>query len=462
MPAWTTPYHLLKEEFVQRADEGCDIPRELREDYAALDPDQPDRAAVERLYDALIALPEDETLAANEPNHLEAIRALRPEGPRDLHWSPDESELFDRLHGAWTGRCVGCALGKPVEHMGLGRDEKGRLNGRKNIRAYLEARNAWPLEDFFPGADAGDGRKLICAQSQREQIGFMESDDDLRYTCIGLRVVEDHGLDFTWREVARSWIHNLTVPQFCTAERQAVLNYFEAGRRGELDDPALQWIRRYRNPYREWIGAQIRSDGFAWAAAGKPELAAEFAHRDACWTHERNGIYGAMFCAALQAASFVETDPRRLVEIGLSEIPRKCRLAQAVRNCLEWVEFFDNWEACMGNVEKTFAHLHTVHTINNALICVLSLFYGQLDTTRTPAIAVACGLDTDCNGATVGGIAGAISGARAFGGRLAAKLNDTLKPEIHSLPETITLTELAKRHGKVWGAVDTLCRGPNL
>ncbi len=459
MTAWDSPYRLLKEEFIQRTDEGCDIPRELREDFAALDAEAASDNEVWRVYEALMAVPDDDNLAANEPNELEAIRRLRPDGPRDLRWKPESNELVDRMHGAWIGRCVGCALGKPVEHMGMVRDDDGNLDGRRQMRAYLEQRNAWPLRDYFPGTDAGDGKRLVCERSWRENIAYMESDDDLRYTCVGLRIVEDCGPDFTWKDVARKWIDNITVPYFCTAERQAVLNYLERARYG-ADDADIPWIRRFRNPYREWIGAQIRVDGYAWAAAGKPELAAEFAFRDACWTHERNGIYGAMFCAAMEAASFVESDPKRLVEIGLSEIPRRCRLAEAVRQCLEWVDFFEDWEPCMGNVEKTFPKMHAVHTINNALICVLSLFYGKMDTTETPAIAVMCGLDTDCNGATVGGMAGAISGARAFGGELAARLNDTLKPEILSLPEAITLTELARRHARVWEAVDTGYEGP--
>ncbi len=57
-----------------------------------------------------------------------------------------------------------------------------------------------------------------------------------------------------------------------------------------------------RNLYREWIGAQIRADGWGYASAGNPERAAELAYRDACWTHRANGIYGEMMFAAIMAA----------------------------------------------------------------------------------------------------------------------------------------------------------------
>jgi len=90
MSQWATPYQLLHEEFVQRRDEGCTIPTALRERFAQLNPlaDAWNQAALQPIYEALAALEPDAALAAREPNDLDAIRALRPAGPRDLKWSP--------------------------------------------------------------------------------------------------------------------------------------------------------------------------------------------------------------------------------------------------------------------------------------------------------------------------------------------------------------------------------------
>jgi ADP-ribosylglycohydrolase len=84
----------------------------------------------------------------------------------------------------------------------------------------------------------------------------------------------------------------------------------------------------------------------------------------------------------------------------------------------------------MDRVESALPGMSPVHTINNALICVLSLAYGRMQTTEAICTSVMCGHDTDCNGATVGSIVGAAAGRRGFGDELAARLHDTIKPAV--------------------------------
>jgi ADP-ribosylglycohydrolase len=471
---WDTPYRLLAEEIIQRRDEGADIPAALLRRFAALHPqaDAWNQGAADALWAELDALPEDAALAAAEPNDLAGIRALRPEGPRDLRWSPGEDELLDRLHGAWTGRCVGCALGKPVEGMGMAvRD--GASVGRADIRRYLGNRGEWPLRDYFSARAVGDGMEIGCPASTREGIAYMEPDDDIHYSLTGMGVVEQHGPEFTWEDVARWWCERIPVAAICTAERQAVLNWL--GRsvhyRGQVAaTPAF--TRRHRNPYREWIGAQIRSDGWAWVCAGQPALAAEFAWRDAQWTHERNGIYGAMFFAAMQAAAFCVHDARELVAIGLAEIPRDCRLARVVRATVGWCAQDAGWEDTVARVEAMCATLSRshhggplarpfmspVHTINNAAFCVAALIHGRLDSRAATTIAVMAGADTDCNGASVGSIAGAACGRKRFDPGLAAPLHDTIRPSLIGFQE-VTMAQLARRTAAVWRTVRSWADG---
>ena len=94
-----------------------------------------------------------------------------------------------------------------------------------------------------------------------------------------------------------------------------------------------------------------------------------------------------------------------------------------------------------------------MHVVNNALVVVMSLFYGEMDTLKTPAIAVMSGLDTDCNGATVGSIIGAVAGRSRFSETLAAPLNDTIIPQVLGF-QKITMLELAQRTMAVYKKVN--------
>ena len=464
-----TPWDSLRDvallELTQREYEGALIPRQLRRQIESLLPGLDDQRPEEilPLLAALADLELDTNFAYVQPNGLTAIRRERPSGPRRLQLSLSTEQLLDRFHGAWAARAAGCALGKPVELMGMS-VLPGVPGGRTAIRAYLEHRGDWPLDDYFRNVGAGDDLRLISPGSQRDRIAYMEPDDDIHYTLIALHVLETKGPGFAWYDVADAW--NTCLPNFaiCTAELVAVTNYLAStprmtlayGDQATRPDPA--WTRTHMNPYREWIGAQIRADGWGYACAGNPERAAEFAWRDTCWTHTANGIYGAMFFAAVIAAAFAEDDPLKLIEIGLSEIPRNCRLSEAVNQAIVWFGDCRTAEEFMDRLEERYADLHPAHTINNALVVLMAIVYGEMHNHRSSCLAVMGGLDTDCNGATAGSITGAAAGYESLDKRLIAPLNDTIKPRVFGFQET-SIRELAERQLQVFECAREISSG---
>ncbi|NLB37731.1 MAG: ADP-ribosylglycohydrolase family protein [Clostridiales bacterium] len=392
-----------------------------------------DEQAQMAVYEELMRLPPDPALEKNEPNALASIFALAPSVP-DLGPLPDAAALQDKFLGAYLGRSAGCALGKPIEagpYMG-GMD--GR-SGTENVRLWFEGADAWPIENYTPEHSRAEQTHNLfisqaCIASTREHIQYMETDDDIRYTILGLHLMEEKGHNWTSYDVGKLWHAKLPYRWVCTAETQAYLNFARVTYHHEASQPAdwdkkEQWVRTYLNPMRELIGAQIRVDAYAYAAAGNPRLAAELAWRDASFSHERNGIYGAMFIAAAIAAAFVTPDPDKIVAAGLGVIPAQSRLAKVVNETVELArEATDGYELARALWDK-YAHFGPVHAINNTALCVASLLVARGDYTRALATSV-LGWDTDCNGATVGSIMGAALGAKHLPAHWTKPLNDTI------------------------------------
>jgi ADP-ribosylglycohydrolase len=425
---------LLNSELSQLEEEGCDVSA-YKTQVAALTDETP-LSDLLALYDELSALKPAAEFPFVEPSDLEGIRAARPaHQPQPVQKHSDE-ELKDHFLGAWLGRSAGCTLGKPVEGMGY-----------EQIKAYLKAAGAFPMTNYVPKLDPyPDGLSLLpCAEDTTlGNITYMSRDDDTDYTMIGLKVLEQYGPQFTSADVGETWLNLLPYQMVFTAERLAYRNL--------VNEMAIPQTAVYRNPFREWIGAQIRSDGFAYAAAGMPETAAEFAFRDASFTHVKNGIYGEMFFAAVEAAAFATSDIQELIQIGLGQVPEKSRFNYMVHQVLDWHKQYANWEDTFACIQKEYSKYFWVHTLNNAAIVLTALLYGEGDLEKTIAISVMCGWDTDCNGATAGSIIGAMLGAKALPAKWVAPLNDTMHSAIMGFDGT-KISDLALRSWKTYQTV---------
>ncbi|MDI7277556.1 MAG: ADP-ribosylglycohydrolase family protein [Anaerolineae bacterium] len=416
---------MLRDEIRQRREEGCDTTG-FDAEVANLLPG--DVEAAEALYAALDNLQPEADFPHQEPVGLDGIRAARPAGPRRLECRLDSQALYDRVLGAWLGRCAGCALGKPVEGW-----------SRERIEEYLRLAGSYPLDDYFPVLEPfPEGLALHgnYRETARGHIRYMARDDDIDYTILGLSYFERYGPGFTSEQVADSWLGMIPYHLVYTAERVAYRNLVDG-----LRPPRSA---TYRNPYREWIGAQIRADAFGYVTPGLPEQAAEFAHRDAVVSHVKNGVYGEMWVAATLAAALVSDDLDAVLAAGLAEIPAHSRLAEALRETLAARQTCATWQEAWDALMVKYGHYLCVHTINNAVIVLLGLLYGEMDLGKTISIAVMGGLDTDCNGATAGSIVGAMLGARRLPERWVGPLNDRVTSVVVGYYDN-RISDLARR-----------------
>lgn len=423
----------LETEQRQCEEEGRDLACVLEEfeRVGALDlEDLSNQPQAQALLDRTITLPIREDYPYHEPSDLEGIRAARPQDRPNLPgWTGSDALLEEKVYGAWLGRCCGCLLGKPVEGW-----------RRERMWGYLKESGRWPLGDYFSRSVSEEVREKYSLRpwAFKEDVSFMPEDDDTNYTTSGLVIMQRHGRDFTPTDVANFWMSDIPILHTCTAERVAYRNFCN------LIPPPLS--ASFRNPYREWIGAQIRADFFGWAAPGDPQLAAEFAWRDACISHVKNGIYGEMWVAAMLAAAYVTDDIPTIIRAGLGEIPQRCRLAEDLRAVLAWhaegISYDEALERLHGKWNENRAH-DWCHTISNAMLVAIGLLWGELDYGRSICRAVQGCFDTDCNGATVGSVVGVVLGKKALPAFWTEQIHDTLKTGVVGYHE-VKLADLTR------------------
>lgn len=370
-------------------------------------------APLAELLDRLEQTPRAGDWPYEEPSRLEEILARLPQPPP----TPprlDEGQLRDRLLGAWLGRCAGCVLGKPVEGW-----------SHQQLRHYLESARAYPLLGYVPALQPAPGEPELRAcwpETTRGRIRLVARDDDIDYTILGLHILETHGFGFGPEAVAAEWLDHLPFSMTYTAERVAYRNLVHG-----LAPPETA---THRNPYREWIGAQIRGDIWGYVSPGRPRQAAKLAFRDAAVSHVANGIYGELWSASLIAACFVAPDVRGALVTSLEQVPARSRLAEALGYVLDLHTAGLGWEEGRDAIEARYGRYSWVHTINNAAVVAAGLLWGDGDFSRTVGLVVQAGWDTDSNGATAGSVYGALHGAAALPPAWVEPLGDRVRSAI--------------------------------
>lgn len=338
----------------------------------------------------------------------------------------------DKLRAAMLGRFCGCILGCPVEGWTIDR-----------IKEYaIRQEIGFPMEDYWKEVPEPDLQRYIrftFKDYTKPCFDGFPGDDDIAYTLLSLFIAEEgNGKDFTLQDVAAAWLKYITLAW--TAEDIALKNL----QKGISPEKAAE----IDNPYQEWIGADIRCDGYGYMAPGDPAKAAEMAKTDALISHRGNGVYGSMYFAAVIALAFeCDTVEEALVK-GLDYIPADSAMADAVRWALNIAPQVK--DPCHANelVTKRYPGMHSVHTLNNACLTIFALYLGGKDIGKVFANAVSMAYDCDCTAATAGSIAGACYGMDSLDKKWYECFGDKICSYFNGAPE-YSLEDILKRYEKI-------------
>ncbi|MCX6984319.1 MAG: ADP-ribosylglycohydrolase family protein [Lentisphaerae bacterium] len=264
-------------------------------------------------------------------------------------------EYRDKVLGCWTGKNIGGTLGAPFEC-------KTEMN---DITFYTQ--------------DLG---------------GSPAPNDDLDLQLVWLLAVETEGLyKLSPRLLGEYWMNYITAPPneygVCKSN---IANGLYPPLSGSCNNDA--W--KYSN------GAWIRSEFWACLFPGSPDDVTVFAYMDACCDHCGEGIYAELFTASMQSAAFIMSDVRQLIEIGLSKIPKDCRVARSVNLVCDLFDKGVDFKAAREAVVKDNEDLGWMQAPGNLGFVIIGLLYGKGDFGKSICLAANCGDDTDCTAATVG------------------------------------------------------------
>jgi ADP-ribosylglycohydrolase len=421
---------LVHDELRQRIESGYDVSG-IEADLAATSTDDGDR--LEALYLELIKTDRRSEWAYQEPSSLEEILDAMPAGRSGAATAdrPPAPDLDNRILGGWLGRIAGCNLGKPVEN--------GDFWTPDRIRRYLELAEAYPLRDYIPALDPMPEEFRLnpsWPETTRGRVYGSARDDDIDYSILALWLLERYGFQLSPSLVADAWLALLPYLRVFTAERAVLVSL--------LHNVPVALVGETRNPYREWIGALIRADVFGWALPGQPGAATQLVYADASLSHRCNGIYAAMWAAALVSSACMAATVQEAVEQSLDYVPAGSRLAEALRGVHDLYRNGCTWQAAVEVIRARFGHYSWVHAINNACLITAGLLWGDGDYTATVGSAVQGGWDTDSNAATAGSVVGTVLGAAQLPQHFIEPLQDRTRSVIFGFDNS-RISELARR-----------------
>lgn len=319
---------------------------------------------------------------------------------------PAVTAYRDKVLGCWLGKAVGGSLGQSFEGL------EGPI-----------------LADFYTPVPE-----------------TMVANDDLDVQVVYAALLDQMDEPAVDRHlIARAWRDHLRFP-WCE---------YGVAKRNLAEGILPPHTGSYDNWYTCGEGAVIRSELWACLAPGEPERAAAYAYEDACFDHAGDGIWAAVFMAALQALAFTENRPDVLLDRASSLLPIGSRIRQVVHDTRVWVAEGSPWERVMDLILDKYSTGDFMDTRINTGFVVLGWLASGGDFGRAILITNGCGADTDSSTASLGALLGILDPASIPEKWLAPIGRDlVLNKEVVGIDPPASLEAFADQVSRLRGALE--------
>lgn len=315
----------------------------------------------------------------------------------------NKQKYLEHVYSGLLGKCAGVRLGAPVE---------------PTIWTYERIR-----------ATYGDIWGYV------KNYRNFAADDDVNGPVFFIRSLIDFEVPLTAEKIGKTWL-NYTREGIGfywwggygrSTEHTAYLNL-----KNGMPAPDSGSIKVNGKTIAEQIGGQIFIDTWGLVFPDNYKKAAEYAGMAASVGHDGNGIYGAVFIAALISLAFSSTDIPQMIDKALELIPDDSEYTRVVKSVRDFYlsnsnTKTDDWRACRDFLASDFGYDKypgVCHIIPNSGVIAMALYFGKGDFSRTIEIAAMSGWDTDCNAGNVGTILGVMVGPEGIPKRYSRPIND--------------------------------------
>lgn len=312
------------------------------------------------------------------------------------------SDFFDKTYYGWLAQICAGALGTAIE--GYTTEQLRKEFGE--IYGYVRTPNTY--------------------------------NDDITYEVAFLQALERTGKELTSGDIAEEW--TALIPFGWSAEEWALKNI-----KSGIYPPQSGFMN---NPYREWIGAQMRGAVCGMVMPGNALETARLAFMDGVVSHHNNGVLGEVFNAVMVSMAYVENDVKTILQDAFNYIPKNSEYFSVIDFALQACKNNSNWEDAWKLCREKFKKYNWIHAYPNVAAEVVALWFGGNDFDEVMHIIAMIGYDVDCNAAQIATVLGIINKEKTCQEKWTAPFGDEIKTYIRG-SKTMSLKALAEKTVKL-------------